>query len=172
MTRGQAEMARANQGALKKATERGIVVGKVSGNEAARALAAASSTAKGSKTARQALESCVELFTDPSRATRLADLLRQQLRKIIDDPSDRVTWVALLRAAAESPGTGRQPHPEYLGITQRELPRQAPTSAELREMTDEHAWAWCVYYFRTSLSNAKSTKTRHKFVFPSYKDGI
>ena len=151
MTRGQGEMARANQGALKKATERGIIVGKVSGAEAARALARASNTAKGSKTARQALESCVDLFTDPSRATRLADLLRQQLGKIIDDPSDRVTWAALLRAAAESPGTQGKRHPAYLGIFQREIPKKAPTRAELQEMTDKHAWAWMRPTFRCAL---------------------
>jgi len=172
MTRGQGGVQMSYQAALKKATERGIVTGKVSGKEALNALAAAVNIAKGAKTARQALESCVELFTDPSRATRLAGLLRQQLGKIIADPTDRVTWAALLHAAAESPGISGRPHPEMLGVVVRELPRRAPTLAELRTMSDKAAWAWCVLYFREQRAHANKASSRHKFVFPAYKGGV
>ena len=166
------EMARPHQAALKKAAERGIVVGKVSGAAAAAALSAVIHLTKGAKTARQALESCVELFTDPSRATRLAGLLQQQLGKIIVDPSNRVTWAALLHATAESPGIRGRPLPEMLGFTQSGLPRKAPTRAELQKMDDKRAWAWCVNYFREQVTSANRASSRHKFVFPAYKDGI
>jgi len=59
-----------------------------------------------------------------------------------------------------------------LGSIWRSDGGKEPTMAELRKMSDEAAWAWCVKYFRTQVTMARSQSRRNKFVFPVYKDGI
>jgi len=81
----------------------------------------------------------------------------------------------LLHAAAESAAKKGRPQPEMLGVRISALAGKAnkePTMAELRQMSDEAAWAWCVRYFWNQVSKARSASGGHKFVFPAYKDGI
>ena len=104
-------------GSFEEGNDRGLVTGKVSAEEASVALMKAGNIAKGAKTVRRALETCVNLATDPSRVTRLASLIRQQLGPhTVADPYNRVTWAALLHAAAESATKKGRPQPEMLGV--------------------------------------------------------
>jgi hypothetical protein len=118
------------QAHLKKAIDRELVSGNVTPDQASVALMAAAKTAGGAKTARQALKTCVDLATDPSRVTPLASLIRQQLGPhTVADPHNRVTWAALLHAAAESAGRQGRAPPEL--CASRAVRLQSPSLAHL-----------------------------------------